>query len=372
MPILGILSAGGLAPLAPTIGTATGFNTAATVAFTAPSWVGKGSGTVTYTATSSPSGITGTATSSPITVTGLTNGTAYTFTVRATTSYGVTGASSAASNSATPVNPAFTVDYLVIAGGGGGGGGYGAGAGAGGYRTSAGTSGRNSAAESAFSLNVSTNYAVSIGGGGGGGASVSGTNGVSSSFNGITSSGGGFGAGPGNQGGGGIAGGTGGCGGGSGYVSGTAGQGTVNQGFNAATGPAGFFGGSGGGGAGGLGLVGAAQADCRGGAGIASDITGTSITRTSGGNGYGAPTATAGGGGAAGQVGTANTGGGGGGANDGPVANGSAGGSGVVILRYPDTRTITIGAGLTGTESAASGGFKRATITAGAGNVSWA
>jgi hypothetical protein len=43
----------------------------------------------------------------------------------------------------------------------------------------------------------------------------------------------------------------------------------------------------------------------------------------------------------------------------------------VVILRYPDTRTITIGAGLTGTESAASGGFKRATITAGAGNVSW-
>jgi hypothetical protein len=41
-------------------------------------------------------------------------------------------------------------------------------------------------------------------------------------------------------------------------------------------------------------------------------------------------------------------------------------------LRYPDTKTITIGAGLTGTESAASGGYKRATITAGTGNVSWA
>jgi hypothetical protein len=41
-------------------------------------------------------------------------------------------------------------------------------------------------------------------------------------------------------------------------------------------------------------------------------------------------------------------------------------------LRYPDTETITIGAGLTGTESAASGGYKRATITAGSGNVSWA
>jgi len=59
----------------------------------------------------------------------------------------------------------------------------------------------------------------------------------------------------------------------------------------------------------------------------------------------------------------------GGGANTG---NGAAGGSGVVILRYPDTRTITFGAGLTGTESSASGGFKRATITAGTGNVSWA
>jgi hypothetical protein len=43
-----------------------------------------------------------------------------------------------------------------------------------------------------------------------------------------------------------------------------------------------------------------------------------------------------------------------------------------VILRYADIFTITIGAGLTGTESAASGGYKRATITAGTGNVSWA
>jgi hypothetical protein len=41
-------------------------------------------------------------------------------------------------------------------------------------------------------------------------------------------------------------------------------------------------------------------------------------------------------------------------------------------LRYPDNYTITIGAGLTGTESSASGGYKRATLTAGSGNVSWA
>jgi hypothetical protein len=52
--------------------------------------------------------------------------------------------------------------------------------------------------------------------------------------------------------------------------------------------------------------------------------------------------------------------------------NSGSGGSGVVILRYPDSKTITIGAGLTGTESSASGGYKRATITAGSGNVSWA
>lgn len=106
-PLLGILSSGGLAPGAPTIGTATdgGTGTTASVAFTAPSYLGKGSGTVTYTATSSPGSLTGTATSSPITVSGLTTGTAYTFTVKATTSYGVTGASSAASNSVTPASP---------------------------------------------------------------------------------------------------------------------------------------------------------------------------------------------------------------------------------------------------------------------------
>lgn len=99
--IIGVLASGGLAPLAPTIGTATAGDASATVTYTAPSWTGKGAGAVTYTATSSPGGFTGTG-SSPITVSGLTNGTAYTFTVKATTSYGVTGPSSAASNSVTP------------------------------------------------------------------------------------------------------------------------------------------------------------------------------------------------------------------------------------------------------------------------------
>ena len=70
-------------------------------------------------------------------------------------------------------------------------------------------------------------------------------------------------------------------------------------------------------------------------------------------------------------AGTANTGGGGGGGGQTIEFNGKSGGSGVVILRYLSSYTITIGAGLTGTESAASGGYKRATITAGTGNVSW-
>lgn len=119
-PLLGILSSGGLAPGAPTIGTATdgGTGTSASVTFTAPSYVGKGSGTVTYTATSSPGSLTGTATSSPVTVSGLTSGTAYTFTVKATTSYGVTGASSAASNSVTPANPSSYESIASTTGGG--------------------------------------------------------------------------------------------------------------------------------------------------------------------------------------------------------------------------------------------------------------
>lgn len=116
MTLPGILASGGLAPGAPTIGTATdgGNGTSVSVAFTAPTWTGKGTGTVTYTATSSPGGLTGTSTSSPITVSGLTSGTAYTFTVRATTSYGVTGPASASSNSVTPALPG-AFDSIVSA-----------------------------------------------------------------------------------------------------------------------------------------------------------------------------------------------------------------------------------------------------------------
>lgn len=86
-------------PGAPTIGTATAGVLSASVPFTAG---GTGGSAVTsYTATSSPGGITGTGTSSPIVVSGLSAGTAYTFTVTAASALG-TSPATAASNSVTP------------------------------------------------------------------------------------------------------------------------------------------------------------------------------------------------------------------------------------------------------------------------------
>ena len=90
-------------PDAPIIGTATTGSAQATVSFTAPVSNG-GTAITSYTATSSPGGITGTlnqAGSGDIIVSGLTNGTAYTFTVTATNAIG-TSAASDASNSVIP------------------------------------------------------------------------------------------------------------------------------------------------------------------------------------------------------------------------------------------------------------------------------
>ncbi|WP_307720041.1 fibronectin type III domain-containing protein [Paenibacillus koleovorans] len=98
-------------PDAPTAVIATAGDTEATITFTAPTSNG-GSAITGYTVTSSPGGLTGTGSSSPITVTGLTNGTAYTFTVTATNTAGVSAASEP-SNSVTPKVPDIAVSATI-------------------------------------------------------------------------------------------------------------------------------------------------------------------------------------------------------------------------------------------------------------------
>lgn len=94
---------------APTGVAATAGNAAASTSWTAP-WSSGGSPITSYTVTASPGGATATVSgSAPATsaiVTGLTNGTSYTFTVRATTAAG-TSPASAPSNAVVPVAPSL-------------------------------------------------------------------------------------------------------------------------------------------------------------------------------------------------------------------------------------------------------------------------
>ena len=304
--------------------------TTANIVFTAPT--NSGSSTITsYTATSSPGGITGTlnqAGSGTITVSGLTASTSYTFTVTATNSDG-TSISSQPTNSITTNSTSIPVEYLVVAGGGGGiggtsGGGGGGGGGAGGYRTDT------------YAVLPSSNLGITVGGGGA--QSVSGTNSV---FDSITSIGGGRGAQRGN----GVAGGSGG-GAGGGLGSRTGGAGTAGQGNNGGNSPATGDSSGGGGGAGAGGGSGSGNDGGGGGSGSQTAISGTSTYYAGGGGGGGRTNGSAGGEGgggngaslrATGGIGSPNTGGGGGGGGGSGASTGAAGGSGIVILRYPDT-----------------------------------
>jgi mucin-19 len=270
----------------------------------------------------------------------------------------------------------FSADLLVVAGGGGGGFDTGGGGAAGGFRTAT------------TSLGYGTSYTLTVGSGG-----ASNTKGNDSSISGtglttITSTGGGQGGAQGSNGG------NGGSGGGSGYGSATAGTGNTpstspSQGNNGGTGfnsGGNYFAGGGGGGASAVGtnafLSGVTTNGGNGGNGSASSITGTSVTYAGGGGGTGYSLANSvvvgtggtGGGGAGGgnstngTNGTANLGGGGG-CSGYLTSTGAQGGSGVVIVKYPDTITVTnSGGGLT-FSTASAGGFKVTTFTAGTGNI---
>jgi hypothetical protein len=246
------------------------------------------------------------------------------------------------------------VDYLIIAGGGGGGGVIGGGGGAGGYRTTLGTSGAESSAESKVTVSVAS-YGVTIGLGGAGGTSTNdGSNGQNTSVSfpsTITSSGGGGGGGAAAR-----VGISGGSGGGAAHriSNGTTagGTGTSAQGRNGGSAiysSASDIDAGGGGGAKDVGQNNTSGTKAgNGGDGLANLLrTGSNETRAGGGGGAGLNGQGLGGAGGGGNglerpstnntAGAANTGGGGGGGDSDPIhANtpGKAGGSGIVIIRY--------------------------------------
>lgn len=299
-----------------------------------PSLIG---GTATsWTAVASPGGSSTTGATSPLVIAGLSDSTEYTVTVKATNANG-DSVFSVASDPVTTLTPYnLSVDYLVIAGGGSSSGsGYsgGGGGGAGGYRTSAGTSGAASAAETPITITSGVAYTVTVGASTGN--SVFST---VSSFRGGTASGGNGGSG-----------------------AGEGGLGTALQGRN---------GGGSRGGGGGANTAGGTGGPARydsysgnGGDGIASSITGSSVTRAAGAPGYtgGAHNPYAGrGGGGNGSYGAG-----------GAVVNSGAGNySGIVVLRYDSAKVLSVGAGLTGTTNTV-GGNKVTTFTAGTGTVVW-
>lgn len=258
----------------------------------------------------------------------------------------------------------FSTNFLVVAGGGGGGmnpadNGQPGGGGAGGLLSSVTATGGGGSLESAFQTSLGTSYTVTVGSGGLGGIANQRVpaNGSNSSIIGdlvsITSIGGGYGVTVNTAGSAWVNASSGGSGGGGG-PGGSAGGGTTGQGFaGSSTGGSGVGGSGGGAGA-------TVSGTTTGGTGVGVAITGSTVTYATGGHGGRANGST----GASGGNNTGNGGGAGGSA-------GGNGGSGIVILQYPSARTITIGAGLTGT-TATVGANKVTTFTAGTGTVSFA
>lgn len=330
--------------------------------------------TTTFTATLAGSTISGTATIAGLpsgitaaqTITGSGVGNTLTVTLTGTfpaTDYINTNLTLSGLTVVTPI----PVDYLVVAGGGGTGFDVGGGGGAGGLRTSYGsTSGGGSSAEASLSLFDATSYSVTIGGGGGngGGSNVRGTNGNNSIFSTITSIGGGGGGSYASTG----SGLSGGSGGGGAVLSGgpQGGAGTANQGYVGGT-AASNYGSGGGGGAGGIGPNGSQGVQVDGGAPLSVNITGASVNYAGGGYGNcdGCPVYPTGNNRSNVTIGTYGFGANGAGS---PNLNPYPANDGIVILRYPNNKTITIPGTLTATTSTV-GADKVTSITAGTGNI---
>ena len=273
-------------------------------------------------------------------------------------------------------NPPFGVSYLVVAGGGQGGTAYAGGGGAGGYKTNYGGT--------TLTVATATNYTVTVGAGGGGGSTGStGVNGSNSVFSTIISTGGGGGGSDGGY----QVGADGGSGGGGAYQNYAGGTATpAGQGNDGGSGsPDVSSGNAAGGGGGGAGAAGqdspSKNSGGNGGDGLSNSITGSAVFYAGGGGGGNGSNSTGspgnpgqGGGGGGGKVqsgaaATANTGGGGGGGGGSSSYVGGAGGSGIVILRYVNTHTLTNpGGGLT-LSTSTDGSDKVTSITAGTGNI---
>ena len=318
--------------------------------------------TVTYalaSGSSLPSGVTLNSTTGVIsgTLPNIASDTTYTFTINATDGVNVIPRTFSLSSMAQ-----FQVQYLVIAGGAAGAQDSAGGGGAGGYRSSVNgeMSGGGASAESPFLALVATQYSIIVGNGGARPSGPGQNNGQNSQFASIVSLGGGS---PGGSAGFGANGYNGGSGGGA--YNGTPGSGNQGQGHSGANT-------STGGGGGGAGSAGSGN---NGGSGVSSSITGTAITRAGGGGGLTGTGGSGGGGTNTGYQATSNNGvvntGGGGSGHSGSWGGSGNGGSGVVILKYPDSRSLSSDGTLVATTTAPAVGFKVTSFTAGSGTVTF-
>jgi hypothetical protein len=312
--------------------------------------------TITYSLASGstlPSGITLTSSTGLIsgTLPDIATNTTYTFTINA--SDGLNTVPRAFSITSTPL----LIEYLLVGGGGSGGWDVGGGGGAGGLLTGT------------YALSNTRSFPISIGAGGQAITTNSEQfNGGNTSAFGLIAYGGGGGGNWNNSANStrnGAAGGSGGGGGGWSQI-GYGGAGTSGQGYaggNATTNATPSYGG-GGGGAGGAGSNGTAgdNSQIPGGPGVASSITGTSITYASGGRGGGDNTP---------DSSTSNgTDGLGNGADGEGLSSKRRGGSGAVIIAYPNSfPAITTIPGTLTYDQPTRSGYRVYRFTAGSGTI---